>query len=148
MFSRSCGSRSELYGRVLAIAALKCLFMPTPKLPLTARRSCLRAGARRSPDRPFYFRRARRSRALLARSFEDFQFGVLRLLIIRVRWDPGGEFRSRCSRRAGPGRNDDFARRGIEGPFVNSPNAWLRLRAARRAAAFAGRVLYDIAGLD
>lgn len=39
------------------------------------------------------------------------------------------EFRSRALPRRPPGpRNDDSARRGIEGPFVNSPNAWLRLR--------------------
>lgn len=40
-------------------------------------------------------------------------------------------------------------RRGIEGPFVNSPNAWLRLGwlVAPPAVSSPG-VLYDIAGLD
>lgn len=51
---------------------------------------------RRRRRRPVFVKRDALSpsrRAAL--SFEDFQFGVLRLLIIRVRWDPGGEFRSR-----------------------------------------------------
>lgn len=61
-----------------------------------------------------------------ALSFEDFQFSVLRLLIIRVRRTQVVSFAAACS--AGHLRNDDLARRGIEGPFVNSPNAWLRLR--------------------
>lgn len=61
-----------------------------------------------------------------ALSFEDFQFSVLRLLIIRVRRTQVVSFAAACS--AGHPRNDDLARRGIEGPFVNSPNAWLRLR--------------------
>lgn len=51
---------------------------------------------------------------------------------------------------AGHPRNDDLrATRGIEGPFVNSPNARLRPRCVSsvREAASLG-VLYDIAGLD
>lgn len=62
---------------------------------------------------------------------EDFQFSILRLLIIRAGRTQVVSFAAtrRAARLAGC-RADDFRTRlGIEGPFVNSPNAWLRLRA-------------------
>lgn len=57
--------------------------------------------------------------------FEDFQFSILRLLIIRAGRTQVVGFAGEPVAR-GPGRRFR-ERRGIEGPFVNSPNAWLRL---------------------
>lgn len=70
---------------MLAIPVVKCLFMPTAEIALTAD-----------------LVRSQGAFLSAALSFEDFQFSVLRLLIIRVRRDPGGEFRSRMLRRASP----------------------------------------------
>lgn len=126
----AAADRNEFYDRVLAIPALKCPFMPTAEIALTADLVCSRA---RSP----FFSTARCMLPPRLKSFEDFQFSVLRLLIIRVRRTQVVSFAAgaapasvdpRSSSSAPPSVTTISRDGGIEGPFVNSPNAWLRLR--------------------
>lgn len=78
----------------------------------------------------------------------DFEFSILRLLIIRGGRKEGPRWRV-SQRKPASLVLTIFVREGFEGiedtppPLVNSPNAWLRLRLLAALP-----ILYDIAGLD
>lgn len=98
--------------------------------------------------KPFSQRNRRPSFFFFYAILWDFEFSILRLLIIRGGRKEGPRWRV-SQRKPASLVPTIFVREGFEGiedtppPLVNSPNAWLRLRLLAALP-----ILYDIAGLD